>query len=99
MNARRLLFMALLSLAAGCARADRAPLPGDSVSLDGGIALTPGRVPVSPAPAQAPTPQEAYPPALGAVSTRFAPASRADHASREMTIRFSGIHCPRFWKP
>ena len=38
----------LLCLAA-CARHERAPLPGDSVSPDGAITLTPGRVPAVPA--------------------------------------------------
>ena len=54
MNPRRLLLLALLFAAAGCSRADRAPLPGDSVSLDGAVALTPGRVPLGPAPASSP---------------------------------------------
>jgi Spy/CpxP family protein refolding chaperone len=55
MRTRRLLSAALLlvlvvPLGAGCARADRAPLPGDSVSADGAVELTPGRVPLAPAP-------------------------------------------------
>jgi Spy/CpxP family protein refolding chaperone len=45
MKVRRLFCAALLILA-GCAKAERAPLPGDSVSADGAVALTPARVPV-----------------------------------------------------
>ncbi len=44
MKLRVLLLGSLLLVA--CARSERAPLPGDSVSKDGGITLTPGRVPV-----------------------------------------------------
>lgn len=41
----RLLLLGSLLLVA-CARSERAPLPGDSVSKDGGVTLTPSRVPV-----------------------------------------------------
>lgn len=42
------LALVLLLLVAGCAKADRAPLPGDSVAADGAVALTPQRVPSVP---------------------------------------------------
>ena len=38
----------VLVVLAGCAKADRAPLPGDSVAADGAVALTPQRVPSLP---------------------------------------------------
>jgi Spy/CpxP family protein refolding chaperone len=41
---KRLFCLALL-LVAACAKPERAPLPGDSVSADGAVALTPARVP------------------------------------------------------
>jgi Spy/CpxP family protein refolding chaperone len=71
MNQRLVLLLLASFVLVACAKAERAPLPGDSVSDDGSVALTPKRVPVA-APASSaasqPAPsaieQNLYPPEL-----------------------------------
>lgn len=61
MNLRLPLLLFLLATASGCSKQER-PLPGDSVSADGGVTLSPPRF--SSAPAEAP---------LGAIESKLYP--------------------------
>jgi Spy/CpxP family protein refolding chaperone len=70
MNARLLFVLSASVLVLGCAKkADRAPLPGDSVQ-DGSVTLTPARVPVA-APATDARPRGAEP--LSAIESKLFP--------------------------
>ena len=67
---RKLMYTALIvavaSFASGCAKSDRSPLPGDSVSADGAVTLSPPSPAISP---RAEAPREA----LGAIERRVFP--------------------------
>lgn len=59
-------------LASACARKEAAPLPGDSVSSDGAVQLSPASIPI--APAASPAPASAGKSELGPLESRLYPA-------------------------